>query len=156
MLFDVQTALAEILSQKPATCDSRDSRDFRGFRPPESQKASPESQKAHPESQEALRQSRVSQESQAPQSQPVQSQAPAQVLDFAPQPASRQDRPARLSVGGRPVTWTGRVVSLADWRALSPWDRDGPKGQRWCAKARAWVPDTNASRTGVKSGNREE
>lgn len=32
-----------------------------------------------------------------------------------------------LSVGGRPLTWTGRVVSLDDWRSLTEWQRHGPK-----------------------------
>ena len=33
--------------------------------------------------------------------------------------------PYGQSVGGRPLTWTGRVVSLDEWRGLSDWDRDG-------------------------------
>ena len=33
------------------------------------------------------------------------------------------------SVAGAPVTWTGRVVSLDQWRRLSDWDKHGPDGR---------------------------
>ena len=44
-----------------------------------------------------------------------------------------------VSVAGHPRTWTGRVVSLADWRRLTAWERHGPDGRRWCGIARAWI-----------------
>lgn len=33
------------------------------------------------------------------------------------------------SPGGRPTTWTGKVVSLADWRQLSEWEKHGPNAR---------------------------
>lgn len=99
MLFDVQAALSEILGETPAHCDSRDSCDFSG----------PESQ-----------QSRES------QSQPAEIAEPAKVLPFQPQPSATP--PSRYAeafpqglcpITGKPRTWTGRVVSLDDWRTLS-------------------------------------
>lgn len=49
-----------------------------------------------------------------------------------------------LPVAGNPLTWTGRVVSLEDWRRLTAWDRHGPDGRIWCGLAKKWVyvPDT--------------
>ena len=48
--------------------------------------------------------------------------------------------PRRFTAMGRPVTWTGRVVSWAGWRSLSDWDRFGPpEGAGWCGICRAWV-----------------
>ena len=43
-----------------------------------------------------------------------------------------------VSFGGRPKTWTGRVVSLDAWRALSEWERHGSSGQRWNGAKRQW------------------
>lgn len=36
-----------------------------------------------------------------------------------------------VSAAGHPLTWTGRVVSLADWRKLTEWERHGPDGRMW-------------------------
>lgn len=49
-----------------------------------------------------------------------------------------------VSVAGHPLTWTGRVVSLEEWRKLTAWDRHGPDGRTWCGLAKKWVyvPDT--------------
>jgi hypothetical protein len=44
-----------------------------------------------------------------------------------------------VSVAGTPLTWTGRVVSLAEWRSLSEWQRHGPNGRLWCGIARDWI-----------------
>lgn len=46
--------------------------------------------------------------------------------------------PHGVSVAGRPLTWTGRVVSLQEWRRLTHWERNGPGGRRWCGIKRAW------------------
>lgn len=43
------------------------------------------------------------------------------------------------SVGGRARTWTGRVVSLDEWRNLTAWQRRGPERKRWCGDREAWV-----------------
>jgi|SRR5690606_1499610 len=37
-----------------------------------------------------------------------------------------------------PRTWTGRVVSLDEWRSMSAWDRHGPNGRVFCGIARKW------------------
>ena len=60
-----------------------------------------------------------------------------------PQPLepSRQDAetfPHGLSVGGSPLTWTGRVVSLDTWRRLSEWERHGPNGRLWNGITGQW------------------
>lgn len=43
------------------------------------------------------------------------------------------------SVTGGPLTWTGRVVSLEEWRQMSEWDRRGPNGKVWCGKRKKWI-----------------
>lgn len=125
MLFDVQAALAEIMAADG--CDSRDSCD------------SP------------AKESRESQESQL---RPGETAPPAEVLTFPPQPSApapsrldgaaspriADDAPRALcGVTGRPMTWTGKVVSLDTWRKLSAWDRHGPDGRLFCGICRAWV-----------------
>lgn len=39
-------------------------------------------------------------------------------------------RPYGASVGGRPLTYTGRVVSLEAWRTLTDWEKHGPRGRQ--------------------------
>ncbi len=48
--------------------------------------------------------------------------------------------PHAYSALGGPVTWTGRVVSLDEWRSLTDWERHGPKDMLWCGKRKQWVP----------------
>lgn len=62
---------------------------------------------------------------------------------FEPQPPRQQPPnlgpvPDKVGVGGRPVTWTGKVVSLDDWRNLSDWERHGPNGRVWNGKTQQW------------------
>ena len=47
-------------------------------------------------------------------------------------------RPGTLTDSGRVLTWTGRVVSLDEWRRLSTWDRHGPDGRHWNGQTRKW------------------
>ncbi len=42
------------------------------------------------------------------------------------------------AVNGNPKTWTGKVVSLADWRGLSEWDKHGPDRRVWCGVKKTW------------------
>ena len=42
------------------------------------------------------------------------------------------------SLTGRPLTWTGKIVSLEEWRALSSWERHGPNGWIWCGRCERW------------------
>ncbi|UAB89710.1 hypothetical protein I5192_03230 [Ruegeria sp. SCSIO 43209] len=54
------------------------------------------------------------------------------------QPPERGPVPDKVGVGGRPVTWTGKVVSLDDWRNLTGWERHGPNGRLWNGKTQQW------------------
>ncbi|WP_299850119.1 hypothetical protein [uncultured Roseovarius sp.] len=46
--------------------------------------------------------------------------------------------PHGTSPGGRPVTHTGKVVSLDAWRQLSVWEKHGPSGQCWDGRTQDW------------------
>jgi len=48
------------------------------------------------------------------------------------------EHPNKVGVGGRPVTWTGKVVSLDEWRRLTEWERHGPDGKVWNGKTQQW------------------
>jgi hypothetical protein len=43
------------------------------------------------------------------------------------------------SVTGQPRLWTGRIVSLDEWRKLTAWERHGPDGRMFCGACREWV-----------------
>ena len=61
-----------------------------------------------------------------------------------PAPPARADEPDAdpfrhgQAVGGRPVTWTGAIVSMAAWRDLTAWERDGPNGRMWNGFTKQW------------------
>jgi hypothetical protein len=40
--------------------------------------------------------------------------------------------------GGSPRTWEGRVVSLAEWKRFSEWEKHGPNGRVWCGLCWRW------------------
>lgn len=120
MLFDVQAALSEILGDTPAI---------------PAISAIPPSTNS--------RNSRNS-------SQGSSNVDKAKVVGFAP--TSRTNSESRSekdlfrhgrSVSGSPLTWTGRIVSLADWRQLSEWERDGSTGKLWNGITRRWKPAEN-------------
>ena len=46
-----------------------------------------------------------------------------------------------FAVNGHPKTWVGKVVSLADWRGFSEWDRHGSTGKMYCGACREWLID---------------
>ena len=50
----------------------------------------------------------------------------------------QMDYPHGQSVAGRPKTWTGKVVNLADWRNLSEWERHGSTGKMWNGLTQQW------------------
>jgi len=52
--------------------------------------------------------------------------------------ADTETFPHGLAVGGRPKTWTGRVVLLEDWRHLTKWEKHGQKGRHWNGVTRQW------------------
>lgn len=53
-------------------------------------------------------------------------------------PKAPQANPKNVTVGGRVTTWTGRVVSLDEWRRMTDWQRHGPNRRLWCGIARDW------------------
>lgn len=132
MLFDVQAALAEILSGPVATPATPATSATPGPNP-----------------------GPVSRKSQVSQAQPAEISAPAKVLPFTPSPSapapSRDDadtfRHGRSCIGN-PLTWTGRIVSLDEWRRLSAWERHGPDGRLFCGACREWVMPGGCAHTG--------
>lgn len=64
-----------------------------------------------------------------PQSQPA--------AEFATS-STQKAKPDGFTVGGRTITWTGRVVSLDAWRRLSKWEKNGPNGRVWNGLLRGW------------------
>jgi len=59
------------------------------------------------------------------------------VLKSAPKPSAETFRHG-VSVSGKPKTWTGRVVSLDDWRRLTEWEKNGPNGRHWNGITKQW------------------
>lgn len=57
-----------------------------------------------------------------------------------PRTPDSETLPHGMTPEGRPKTWTGRVVSLEDWRALSDWERHGQNGRMWSGLSRNWEP----------------
>lgn len=70
---------------------------------------------------------------------------PAETLP-EPSPQAPESFPYGQAVNGNPRTWTGRIVSLDEWRRLTAWERDGSTGKHWNAITRQWEPrDKSAS-----------
>jgi hypothetical protein len=42
------------------------------------------------------------------------------------------------NMGDAPRTWTGRIVSLDDWRRLTEWEKHGPNGRHWNGITKRW------------------
>lgn len=42
------------------------------------------------------------------------------------------------NMGDAPRTWTGRIVSLDEWRRLTEWEKHGPKGRHWNGITKRW------------------
>lgn len=118
MLFDVQAALADILAEPVAV-------------------ATPATPATNPAEHPPL--SRMSRVSQSPD---VSTEEDASVMPLAPSPASIPSQPDAFpygtSPGGRPLTVTGRVVSLDAWRSLTDWERHGARGRIWNGRTRRW------------------
>lgn len=59
-------------------------------------------------------------------------------------PPSRPDKPQNgtfrhgKSLGGNPLTWAGKIVTLADWRTMSQWEKHGPDGRDWSGITNQW------------------
>jgi hypothetical protein len=48
------------------------------------------------------------------------------------------ERPPASPSASEQRTWTGRIVSLADWRRMAEWERMGPNGRFWCGLCQSW------------------
>lgn len=130
MHFDARAVLTEILDSEP--------------RPPATS-ATPATQGP-----ETRPMSRMSQVSQGGPPENGKSPAPAPVSRVSqgvgaengknanPAPRKRHDAPRTAEPDAGGITWTGRVVSLDEWRSLSEWDRHGPNGRLWCGLCREW------------------
>ncbi len=51
----------------------------------------------------------------------------------------RAQFPQGQSAPDQPRTWTGRIVSLDEWRGMSAWERHGPNGRVFCGITRRWI-----------------
>lgn len=58
-------------------------------------------------------------------------------------PASPEENPYPYgcAINGNPKTWTGRVVRVDEWNALSEWDRHSSTGKLWNGITRQWEAD---------------
>lgn len=70
----------------------------------------------------------------------------AEISELKPAPAKAvstdqmTDLRHGFALGDRqsPKTWTGKIVSLADWRQLSEWEKHGPDGRHWNGITKSW------------------
>jgi len=121
-------------TEAPPPCDTCDTCDTEGVKSQKSQK----SQATPAQLEETAQWARlavVSQKSQV--SQPPHADIPAR--GPARRSTDAKAYPHGTTPSGRPVTWTGKVVSLAQWRELSDWERHGPQGRVWDGQADQWV-----------------
>jgi hypothetical protein len=51
---------------------------------------------------------------------------------------SRMDYPRGRTFDGTPKTWTGKIVSLDQWRRLSEWEKHGLNGKHWNGETQSW------------------
>lgn len=66
-------------------------------------------------------------------------QRPAPRVASVATPSASEINPQAETAGGRVATWTGRVVSLDEWRRLTEWERHGPNGRQWCGITSTWT-----------------
>ncbi len=111
MLFDVDAALAEIVAHDTATPATT------ATNPPEMRLVS----------------------QMSPLSQRRAAENKPQPLHPAPSRPEPDAFPCGVSTTGRPRTWTGKIVSLDDWRRLTDWDKHGSTGKLFCGACREWV-----------------
>ncbi len=75
---------------------------------------------------------------------PFPTPEPPQPSRPAPSRPEPETFPFGVGVAGSPKTWTGRIVSLEEWRRLSDWDKHGSTGKVWNGLTRQWEPDGGA------------
>lgn len=124
MWFDARTKLAEIAAQHPATSATP------ATRAPAARPVSQTSQQSTSQNR-AFCVAEVASVATPPRPQPAPRAWPT--LDAETFPFG-----TACNMGDSPRTWTGRIVSLDDWRRLSEWERNGPNGRMWCGLCRAW------------------
>ncbi len=66
----------------------------------------------------------------------------------APTPSQDADTPP-LTDTGRVKTFTGKIVSLEEWRNLPEWEQRGPNGRLWCGICREWVAEDSPCPSGI-------
>lgn len=54
--------------------------------------------------------------------------------------------PYGCTVGGRCLTWTGKVVDLEELRKLTDWERHGSTGRMWNGTTRKWELKSSTKR----------
>lgn len=64
-------------------------------------------------------------------------------------PAGLDCYPHGHAPNGYPRTWTGRTVSLDEWRGLSDRDRHGSTGKLWNGLTRLWEPETTEDKAAL-------
>lgn len=75
----------------------------------------------------------------APPATIATSATPAPRVASVATPSASEINPQAETAGGRVATWTGRVVSLDEWRRLTAWERHGPNGRLWCGITSTWT-----------------
>jgi hypothetical protein len=133
MFFDAKAKLAEIQNRKGLPANPANSANLRPRLAGLAELAVGETENVETET---PAQSRESQQSQ-PQAVPFGTDT-GQPKPSAPAPSRDADTPP-LTDTGRVKTWTGKIVSLDDWRNMSEWERHGPKGRIWCGIHREWI-----------------
>ena len=62
---------------------------------------------------------------------------PNEETKTSPNPAATPYRHG-TTVGGRPKTWTGRIVTPEEWQALSEWEKYGSAGRMYNGQTQEW------------------
>lgn len=63
---------------------------------------------------------------------------PESAADTPAEESDRADYRHGRAFTGEAKTWTGRIVSLNEWRGLSDWDRHGSTGKLWNGTSQKW------------------
>ncbi len=59
-----------------------------------------------------------------------------------PQLGNKTDGGPQIAAeGALNMAWTGKIVSLAEWRGMSDWERHGSTGKMYCGVCREWLVD---------------
>ena len=53
-------------------------------------------------------------------------------------PDTPKDMRHGFAINGHPKTWTGKIVSMNEWRQLSEWEKHGSTGKHWNGLKQQW------------------